>query len=152
MTTFLLGALVTFCAALSVEGYFILGNQQRMRTANEQILDANMRLLALHPSKSAARTEAAVDAPAYVPYAALRAQEFAAVEPEPDAPELDQWADDGGTAPPVLAPETRPAAVVLVEHWAADVDTTDTGPIEPVLDDVDRLLMARFNLTEGRTE
>jgi len=98
VTTFLLTFLVILAAGVVVEGYFVLGNQQRMRTTNEQILAANVRLLALHPSKSADRTTAPDDAPAFVPYVGLR--------------ELDRWADDGGPEPitdriPVV-PATEP--------------------------------------------
>jgi hypothetical protein len=84
---------------------------------------------------------------------------------DPTDVELARWAEDGGAdradpdldavdavdAPPaVLGPATRPAQQVVLELAGVDPEAAAATGTEPDLDAVDRYLMARFNLTEGR--
>lgn len=83
--------------------------------------------------------------------------EHAARLQEPAGVELARWVDDGGAdhpdvdvPPAVLSPATRPAQQVVLELAGVDPAAAAATGTEPELDAVDRYLMDRFNLTEGR--
>lgn len=150
-TRLLLGALVAFTVATAIEGYFLLGIIQRLRTTFEQLLGAAQQLLDAVPGKSAERTTAPDDVRPRIWYRAL--SRFAdAVEHVVGDAELARWEDDGGTTDdnaqtvetPVAVPPTEPMARIDI---AGGLPTARPTPSRP-LDEVDRQL-TRFTFTEG---
>jgi hypothetical protein len=156
MTNVLLGGILCFAVATTIEAYLLLGRVQLVMTHAELILRALHTLLREVPSKSARRTVAAIDEKPRPWFQTLRrlaelrdwldlvfqptplddgdVDEDLVDEDAHDLDEqLDRWADDGGA--PAL--EDVKDTLTAVGPVAGDVDTEpettvdeDTTPTE----------------------
>lgn len=163
MTTFLLGGILVFAVATTVECYLLLGRAQLLFTHAELILRALHTLLREVPSKSAQRTVAAIDEEPRRWFQTFRrlaelgdhlAEVAAAVDVQepPDEPqddvdvELARWADDGGSGvkAPLTAEDAVRADVDTEVETAVDEDETptETFPAVPLTEPVPRVDLA----------